>query len=70
MRAGSGASDSIIVTTLRQEAHSALRPTQVYLYRAAVVQILLVLQRTMFIPLDKIIFGVSEQQMEFSGQLF
>ena len=49
MRAGSGASDSILVTTLRQVAHSALRPNQVYLYRAAVVQILLVLQSTMLI---------------------
>ena len=57
MRAGSGASDSILVTTLRQEAHSALRPTQVYLYRAAVVQILLVLQSTMFIRLGHNFWG-------------
>ena len=57
MRAGSGASDSILVTTLRQEAHSALRPNQVYLYRAAVVQILLVLQSTMFIRLGQHFWG-------------
>ena len=57
MRAGSGASDSILVTTLRQEAHSALRPNQVYLYRAAVVQILLVLQSTMCIRLGQNFWG-------------
>ena len=57
MRAGSGASDSILVTTLRQEAHSALRPNEVYVYRDSVVLILLVLLGTMFIRLGQNFWG-------------